>query len=614
MNEERVVVLSGPLSGRQFAFDRLLSIGRNPQNTIILDDPEISRRHATLTAENGTVILRDLGSGNGTYVNGDRVVEKILKNGQAFRIGPVEMVYETEAADSAAGRRSDASVSFDDKVRGRVHAVPTDGRLGVNLFQPLIERDARTVSLEGSDARAIQDKLTAVYAANQIVSQEHELKPLFERLMDQIFRLVPANNALILLRDGKTGELTPVCTRSEEHEDEISVSTTIINQTLEKGESLMVEDASLDERFRGAGSVMESCIASALCVPLISANERLGVIYVDTKGTRNAFTNADLDLLVALAGPSAIAIKNAQYVEQLEEDFKMTLRLLVNAIEMRDHYTVGHAWRVTHFSLEIAKELGWSDEHLRELEIGGVLHDVGKIALSDSVLHNPGKLSDEEYAHMQIHPEKGAALMRDCEKLRDFIPYCLYHHERYDGKGYPYGLKGEDIPIEGRVVAVADAFDAMTSNRPYRPARDAESAVEELKDNKGKQFDPDCVDAFLRAYESGLINHVLQKYHEDDTASLACPFCSTYVQAPENAAEGDVFSCAVCRRDLMLKGEDGAFEGVLLTEADMQKRGENPDDQDSDRNRLETTGGVGAASGLSSGSISSHDEVHPVRP
>jgi putative nucleotidyltransferase with HDIG domain len=194
----------------------------------------------------------------------------------------------------------------------------------------------------------------------------------------------------------------------------------------------------------------------------------LGVVYVDTRGTTHAFTQSDLELLVALAGPAAIAIKNAQYVAMLERAYHDTLIVLANAIELRDHYTVGHTWRVTNFAKEIARVLGWDEERIQQTEMGGVLHDVGKIAVDNAILSKPGRLTDEEYEKMKVHPERGARMMEDVGFLKPVIPYCLYHHERYDGKGYPFGLSGESIPLEGRLIAVADTFDAMTSHRPYR--------------------------------------------------------------------------------------------------------------------------------------------------
>ena len=142
--------------------------------------------------------------------------------------------------------------------------------------------------------------------------------------------------------------------------------------------------------------------------------------------------------------------------------------------------------------------------------------------------------------------------MADIEFLQPLIPYCLYHHERYDGKGYPYGKEGEDIPIEGRVVAVADTFDAITSNRPYREGRPPEVGLKIIKENKGSQFDPECVDAFIRAFEKGNIQRVMQDYFKESGDSVVCAFCSTHVRLPEGTEVGDVLSCEVCHRKMLL--------------------------------------------------------------
>ena len=158
--------------------------------------------------------------------------------------------------------------------------------------------------------------------------------------------------------------------------------------------------------------------------------------------------------------------------------------------------------------------------------------------------------------------------MEDCKKLEPLIPYCKYHHERYDGRGYPEQLAGEDIPIQGRIVAVADTFDAMTSNRPYRKGLDPEIAIEEIERNKGSQFDPECADAFIRAYRGGKISHILQAYHENEK-SIACPFCSTFIPIEEGAELGEIFECKVCHRHSRLDKHNENYVGVLLTEADM---------------------------------------------
>jgi HD-GYP domain-containing protein (c-di-GMP phosphodiesterase class II) len=176
---------------------------------------------------------------------------------------------------------------------------------------------------------------------------------------------------------------------------------------------------------------------------------------------------------------------------------------LSEAIESRDPYTRGHSARVTALAEAIARRLGWSEEQLRCLHLGGPLHDVGKLSVPGRILCKPGPLTSEELAEIRTHPETGARLIEPIEPARGALPYVLHHHERWDGSGYPHGLAGPAIPIEARVLAVADAFDAMTSNRPYRRALDDEEALAEIARCAGTQFDPEVARAFLELWADG---------------------------------------------------------------------------------------------------------------
>jgi putative nucleotidyltransferase with HDIG domain len=176
------------------------------------------------------------------------------------------------------------------------------------------------------------------------------------------------------------------------------------------------------------------------------------------------------------------------------------LSVLTRAIEARDPYTRGHSARVTALAEEVARRLGWSVEQLTALRIGGPLHDIGKLAVSDDVLRKEGRLDPEELDQIREHPTIGARILLRMAALREAIPYVLYHHERWDGNGYPSGKSGEEIPVEARVLAVADAFDAMTSDRPYRRALSREQALAEVERCAGTQFDPEIARIFLEVF------------------------------------------------------------------------------------------------------------------
>ena len=176
------------------------------------------------------------------------------------------------------------------------------------------------------------------------------------------------------------------------------------------------------------------------------------------------------------------------------------LRMLTGAIEARDPYTRGHSSRVTALAEAVAWRLGWSEERIESLRLGGPLHDIGKLAVSHEVLHKEGRLDADELAEIRQHPKAGAKLLLRVAALRAAIPYVLYHHERWDGMGYPSGKAGEEIPLEARVLAVADAFDAMTSDRPYRRALSRAEALAEVERCAGSQFDPAIAQVFLELF------------------------------------------------------------------------------------------------------------------
>jgi response regulator RpfG family c-di-GMP phosphodiesterase len=198
--------------------------------------------------------------------------------------------------------------------------------------------------------------------------------------------------------------------------------------------------------------------------------------------------------LESLAAERATEIDKA--LEQVESSYRITLKALVQALETRDFETHGHSERVVTFSLRLGYELGLEKDALRDLELGALLHDIGKIGVPDAILRKPAKLNEEEWAKMKLHPLHGQKILRNIKFLEGAGRVVAQHHERWDGEGYPYGIRGEDIDIGARIFAVVDAFDAMISNRVYRKGRPYKEALEELERCAGTQFDPLIVEAF----------------------------------------------------------------------------------------------------------------------
>ncbi len=199
---------------------------------------------------------------------------------------------------------------------------------------------------------------------------------------------------------------------------------------------------------------------------------------------------------------SVYSLKERKLLDSLHTLLREAVRAIISALEAKDPYTHGHSIRVSEYALLIGEGLGLSQEELFNLELGALLHDIGKIGTPEHILLKPGRLTKEEFEIMKKHPVQSAEILSHIELLKEVVPIVKYHQERIDGRGYPDGLKGEDIPLLSRIVYIADAFDAMTSDRPYRKALPLEHAYDELLRCRGEQFDPKLVSIFIEAHQS----------------------------------------------------------------------------------------------------------------
>ncbi|MCA9118976.1 MAG: HD-GYP domain-containing protein [Planctomycetaceae bacterium] len=254
-------------------------------------------------------------------------------------------------------------------------------------------------------------------------------------------------------------------------------------------------------------------VTSFIIVPIVNGTDFIGwLLALNRNNDRNMntedvpwevsyleFGTHEATLMSSSAAILATHARNVELFREREELLVSMVRALVSAIEAKDEYTRGHSERVALYGRRIAEELGLGAEYCERLYLTGLLHDVGKIGVRDAVLRKPGPLTDEEFEEIKQHPDKGWSILQDLEPLNYVLPGVLHHHENYNGRGYPDGLAGEDIPLDGRILAVADAFDAMTSDRPYRTGMPVERAETILKEGSGRQWDADMIDAFLRA-------------------------------------------------------------------------------------------------------------------
>lgn len=286
---------------------------------------------------------------------------------------------------------------------------------------------------------------------------------------------------------------------------DFQISRSIVERVKNEGNAVLTVDAQKDDRFSRQQSIVTLGLRSILCVPLKSKDTLIGIIYVDNRLASGVFTAEDLDLLKAVASSAAIAIENAGLFKDLQVSknaleiaYDTTLEGWAKALELRDQVTEGHTRRVTEMTVRLAEMMGIHGEALSHIRRGSLLHDIGKMGIPDQILLKPGTLTVDEYETMKKHPIFAYDMLSKIDFLQPCldIPYC--HHERWDGTGYPRGLKGLQIPLAARIFSVVDVWDALHSNRPYRQEWPVERITEYLTKQSGTQFDPAIIKSFIQ--------------------------------------------------------------------------------------------------------------------
>ncbi len=331
-----------------------------------------------------------------------------------------------------------------------------------------------------------------------------------KRTIEATTKVLNVEVASLLLLDESTGELFfDVATGKKGtrlRKVKLEKGKGIASHVAKTGESLIIDDAQHDPRvFKAADKASGFVTRNIICTPVISKDQIIGVLEGINK-KNGKFDDDDLKLINSLANYVAVAIENARLFENLRDTFHTTAVALAETIELRDPYTGGHTQRVKDYSVMIGQHMGFNENDIESLKLAAIFHDIGKIGVRDNVLHKNGRLDPEELKHMNKHSDYGADLLQKVPQLKNIIPGIRGHHERYDGNGYPANLKNGDIPLIARIITVADTFDAMTTDRPYRKGLTTETAMEELKKHSGTQFDPEVADIFISLYKEGALS------------------------------------------------------------------------------------------------------------
>lgn len=341
--------------------------------------------------------------------------------------------------------------------------------------------------------------LMPLFEISQNLLLEVNPSALFEQIVNVAFKETKSDQAVLILKDDTSGalEIKAAFPPLNLHNDGIELFERVGRKTIEAMEAVIhVDGGALDPECSELLKKRE--FSSLVSIPLSYQGKVPAVLSLFKRTDNIPYNQSDIELISILSGQAVIAIENAKLFDQLERSHFESMKALAQAIEAKDLYTRGHCDRMVRYALAIADRLGLSSEEKKHLGYGAALHDIGKIGIHELILNKSGKLTDKEYEIMKDHPMLGAEIIKGVDFLNPVVPMIYYHQERYDGKGYPEGLSGEEIPIGARIIAILDTFDAMTSDRPYRKALPMEVAFAELRRCTGSQFDPKIVETLIK--------------------------------------------------------------------------------------------------------------------
>jgi HD-GYP domain-containing protein (c-di-GMP phosphodiesterase class II) len=469
------------------------SIGRDAASTIAIDDSRASRYHARIKKRDRLYVIEDLQSKNGTYLNGDKISNSVIHSGDKILVGDTEIVFMTpEAQIDMTHQFSEFEPLMDlpdtDELGGPIELAQTNHSDNGQASRRLdVEISLRPADL----SRELLEKIYEVQA--NIVGQE-QIPDTCSSLLRGLHHLDSSiSRSVIFLWTASSRKLIPVASKHTAATAAFSFNKRAFESTLARKIGVILGSAAAAGINAGSYKVI---------LPMIQHGEILCLLQLEYDRPQMPPTNESLAPLRFLIEQVAPSIDSLILRRDLEHYSVGMIEAMIAAIEAKDTYTHGHSERVSRYSMAIADEMNLDRSVKRLLLMSSLCHDIGKIGIPDAILRKASLLNPDEYEEMKQHPVIGANIVANLPNARRFLSGIKHHHEKWDGTGYPDGLVGEDIPFFGRIVAVADVFDAMVSGRSYSGFIDESEAVEKLSSEQDL-FDPDIVRAFVRAWESG---------------------------------------------------------------------------------------------------------------
>ncbi|HOP39604.1 MAG TPA: HD domain-containing protein [Geobacteraceae bacterium] len=355
-----------------------------------------------------------------------------------------------------------------------------------------------------SEIVRVYDELSLIHRVSGMLGNEMDVERICRLVLEEADKILSVNTLFLMLVDSERQELFSRFAIGGNDESilgfRISMTQDLISHIFHQGDPLTICDIVADDRFK-----LPYPAKSILFVPLIADTRPVGMLVATDKVSGEEFWSQELQLMGIFSSEVASSLQKANLYEEINKLFLSTVKALATAIDAKDPYTYGHSRRVAELSVAIANELGMGRDRVRNLELASLLHDIGKIGTPENILRKPGVLQPEEYEKIKEHAGKGAEILSMIAEFKEIVTWIRHHHEWYDGTGYPDRIAAETIPLEARIIAVADSYDAMTSDRPYRKGMPSETVVNIMEQFAGSQFDPVALDAFAQCLRKGTV-------------------------------------------------------------------------------------------------------------
>jgi HD-GYP domain-containing protein (c-di-GMP phosphodiesterase class II) len=530
------------LEGLLWEFEGPLRVGRAASAELVLDDVSINPQHAEIVPTAKGWVVRDLGSVKGTFVNGVRL-EKAPR--------PLQQDDVVQFSNMAV-----RVTALDHEMQYVMKPTAAPARLKRTGAYVTVQAVAERSWEQGLHALAIHDDgrlqqgkhFLTLLRAGYHLTRIGSLDDMLQSVLDDVVAVLNAQRGAVVLAEPTSGQLQ---LRKSSLAHQLRSTDRLFSHSLARrcfveGQSLLCSDVSNDAALSMSNSIARGGMASIICALLRSPQRRLGVLHLDRGPLQPQFTQDDFHLADAIGASIAVGIENALLLQgERDRALDEVVALIRRAVEVHDPQTARHQQRVATYARALAEAMRLPAEECKQIEAAAALHDLGKLAVPPALLQKPGPLAADEMDCVKGHPVEGESIAALVSGLAALLPVIRNHHERWDGKGYPDGLAGEGIPRPARIVAVANAFDAMTSDQPHRRAMSCEQAFEELQTHAGTQFDPKCIQAFL-TLQPRLEAQLAQKAGSARSAQATSPAAATQAFQPGARSEEAPASAAAC--------------------------------------------------------------------